>query len=80
MGALPSAEGGNASTCQVTFSDGSAALGTLMVGSGTEGVLETDPYTTAAGTKIPAKTWRLELSLGNEGNRSFRVREKLPSA
>ena len=45
--------------CLVEFADGSAAHGTLMPeADGT--VLATDPYTTACGTRIPAKRWLIE--------------------
>lgn len=74
-GALPGTT--KAATCEVAFSDGSVALGSLAMESGNEGVLETGPYTTAAGTKIPAKRWRVDFD-DAEGSPGFRVRAKLP--
>ena len=74
-GALPGKP--KATTCEVAFSDGAVALGSLVMESDREGVLETGPYTTAAGTKIPAKRWRVEFN-GSESTPGFRVRAKLP--
>ncbi|WP_193371101.1 hypothetical protein [Pelagibius marinus] len=74
-GALP--KDGQGATCEVAFSDGSQALGTLVMENGTQGVLETGPYTTAAGTGIPAKRWRVDFS-DTESAPEFRVRAKLP--
>lgn len=67
----------DAATCEVAFSDGSVALASLVMEGGNEGVLETGPYTTAAGTKIPAKKWRVDFN-DTEGAPGFRVRAKLP--
>lgn len=80
FGALPSAADQKASTCQVAFSDGAMALGTLETRSESDAVLETDRYTTAAGTSIPAKRWRLQICHGGDGRCCFRVREKLPTS
>jgi hypothetical protein len=77
-GALPGAA--TAATCEVAFSDGSVALGSLVMESGDEGVLETGPYTTAAGTEIAAKKWRLDITEAVKGPRPFRIRAKLPLA
>ena len=74
LGALPAAD--EAATCQVTFSDGAMALGSLTVTQATEAILETDPYATAAGTTIPAKQWRLSLCREDEGPLRFRVRAR----
>ncbi len=74
-GALP--KRGRDATCEVAFSDGAQALATLVMESDTEGVLETGPYTTAAGTKIPAKRWRVDFT-DREDTPGFRVRAKLP--
>lgn len=76
-GRLPVARGAEGATCQVEFSDGSMALGALEVRSDTEAVLETGPYITAAGTPIPPKRWRIEVSRGADGLRHFKVRTKL---
>ena len=54
-------------SCLVEFADGSAAIATLAP-EGDGLVLETEPYTTARGTCIQAKRWR--VALGPEG---FRV-------
>ncbi len=77
-GALPA--GDQAVVCEVAFSDGSVALGSLALSQKTEGLLETGPYTTAAGSEIPTKRWRLEISGDAAGPRRFRVRAKLPIA
>ena len=52
--------------CLVEFADASAALGQLRAGE--PAILELCPYTTARGTEIPAKRWRLAIAGG-----SFRV-------
>ena len=55
--------------CLVEFADGSAAIATLAPeGRGLS--LETEPYTTACGTRIQAKRWR--VALGPEGFRVLR--------
>ncbi len=74
--ALGSVAAGKRSTCQVVFSDGSATLGTLEVKNENEAVLETGPYTTAAGTRVPAKEWLVALSQDEDGIQRFRIRAK----
>lgn len=74
QGTLPNAA---AETCEVAFSDGSVALGSLAMERSDAAVLETGPYTTAAGTEIPAKKWGLEIGPEKNGARPFRVRRKL---
>lgn len=75
-GSLP--DDGKNAPCQVVFSDGAMTLGALAMESDGAAVLETGPYTTAAGTGIPAKRWRLEIGAHTDGPRPFRVRDKLP--
>lgn len=53
--------------CLVEFADGAAAHATLRLRQG-EALLATEPYTTARGTRIPAKRWAIAL-----GARGFRV-------
>jgi len=76
FGVLPAAGRAEKTTCQINFSDGSMTLGTLEAGKGSEATLETNPYMTAAGTKIPAKRWRVEFSKDEKGRKHFRVRAK----
>lgn len=75
-GSLP--DGGKKAPCQVAFADGAMALATLVMASDGAAVLETGPYTTAAGTEVPAKRWRLEIGERTADPRPFRVRAKLP--
>ena len=77
FGRLASPTGGEASTCQIAFSDGSMALGRLEDGGESDCILETDPYTTAAGTEVPAKKWRIALNHGDGGAGRFRVLARL---
>ena len=63
--------------CQVAFSDGSMALGSLVVRSDGEAILESGAYKTAAGTNIPAKRWRIEFAEDDAGVTNFKVRDKL---
>ena len=58
-GALP--EGGEEATCEVAFSDGAVALGTLTMEQATAAVLETGPYATAAGSD-PRNRWNASVS------------------
>ena len=62
-GTLPAGE----TACLVEFADGSAAIGRLAP-EGVALILETGPYTTARGTPIPAKRWRIAAGTG-----AFRV-------
>lgn len=75
-GSLP--DDGKNAPCQVIFSDGAMTLGALAMESDGAAVLETGPYTTAAGSDIPAKRWRLEIAVQAADPRPFRVRAKLP--
>ena len=77
VGAIPAASAGQAAPCQVAFSDGTMALGSLTVTEATDAVLDAGPYMTAAGTKIPRKRWRIALSRDNGRAVRFRVRAKL---
>lgn len=77
IGRMPRPADRRGRTCLVAFSDGSAALATLTVETDVDGVLEAGAYTTAAGTPIPEKRWRIELSCDHDGPRHFRVRAKL---
>lgn len=72
--------GAGAGTCEVAFSDGSLALGSLKMEGPNVAVLETGPYITAAGTAIPVKKWGLEVGEAKNGARPFRVRKKLALA
>jgi hypothetical protein len=64
-------------SCLVEFADGSAALGRLTAGGGRI-ELEIGPYTTARGTRIPAKRWAVGIS-GVGAERRFRILGRLPS-
>ena len=66
-GALPH----GAEPCLVEFADGAATLATLTPGEDRH-VLATEPYTTARGTRIPAKRWVIAVTGGNP-ELSFRV-------
>ena len=66
-GSLP----GGSALCLVEFADGAATGGTLDPAEGGH-VLATDPYTTAHGTRIPAKRWLIALG-GDPAERRFRV-------
>ena len=58
------------SACVVEFADGSAAFGELVGGEAT--ILELGPYTTARGTGIPPKRWKVAFADGR-----FRILSKL---
>lgn len=62
--------------CRVDFADGSVAFGTLARDGAENWTLEVGPYTTAAGTAMPAKRWRIGLQPAGEGL-EFRVRGRL---
>jgi len=66
---------GGGGACMVEFADGSAAFGRLC--EAPEGwALALDGYTTARGTAIPPKRWRVQL--GNDGGGvGFRVTARL---
>lgn len=66
-GALPT-EGGE---CLIVFTDGASTPGRLVPGPG-DWRLDADSYRTAAGTAVPAKSWRLSLSEG-PGVVAFRI-------
>ncbi|HSF94817.1 MAG TPA: hypothetical protein VLA52_07300 [Thermohalobaculum sp.] len=63
--------------CAAEFADGSMAFGTLTRGEDGGWMLELGPYTTARGTEIPAKRWRLALT--GAGAREFRIAARLKS-
>ncbi len=65
---LPPTPGG---PCLVEFADGAAAHATLAV-EGDHLVLALAPYTTARGTRVPARRWLVEITAGAAGTR-FRV-------
>lgn len=77
VGAVPSPSARDGRTCLVEFSDGAAALATLRLDDDTAGVLEAGAYTTAAGTEIPEKHWRIELTREDDGRLGFRIRAKI---
>lgn len=64
-------------TCRVDFADGSVTFGSLTRAGG-NWTLDTGPYTTAAGTDMPAKRWRVDIRQESHGL-TFRVRRKLPA-
>lgn len=71
-GEAPPAESPPAETpCLVEFADGAATPATLAPAAG-GCLLATAPYTTARGTRIPAKRWLVSLAPGTDGPR-FRV-------
>lgn len=53
---------GTEGPCLIEFADGSAAIGEL--GGGIAMALDIRPYTTARGTRIPAKCWKVAVSAG----------------
>lgn len=74
VGTVPAMPAG--ATCRIDFADGSVALGSLTHERGDDWTLEVSPYTTAAGTPMPAKRWRLGLRQ-EEDRVAFRIRRKL---
>lgn len=61
---------------RIAFSDGAMAAGTLKHADGAGWELEVGPYTTAAGTHIAARKWRIAFRREN-GRTAFRVERKL---
>ncbi len=66
-GARGRVEGPGAGGCMVRFSDGVEAPGEIA-----DGVLSLAPHVTAAGTRIPARRWAVEVGAG-----AFRVARRL---
>lgn len=78
---LPSAEDGVV-ICQLEFSDGAHADGSLLAVEKNGWLLLVHQYTTAQGRSIPARAWALEQPTGNgeeQPGPRFRVRSMLPA-
>lgn len=73
-GSGPAASGG---VCRIDFADGSVAFGSLKPGGGEAWELAVDPYATRAGTRIPAKRWRIGLDRDAGDRTAFRVLGRL---
>lgn len=76
-GDAPAREG-KATAVRIAFGDGVMAAGTLGP-AGDSWELDVAPYTTAAGTAIPAKRWRVALRPEADGRTRFRIERKLPA-
>jgi hypothetical protein len=74
-GALSAAKN-ESGDCSILFSDGVAVLATAVSLGDGACRLDVGPYTTGAGTPIPAKSWVVDIA-PMEGDRSrFRIRKK----
>ena len=63
--------------CSILFSDGVAVLATAVSLGNGAWRLDVGPYTTAAGTPIPAKSWAVDIDATEDDRPRFRIRRKL---
>lgn len=64
-------------TCSILFSDGVVVLATAVSLGNGAWRLDVGPYTTGAGTSIPAKSWAVGIAAAEDGRSRFRIRGKL---
>ncbi len=62
--------------CIVVFADRTVVHGVINAGNGEDFVLDVPAYVTARGTRIPAKSWLVALTLSG-GAVAMRVRKRL---